>query len=295
MALRPRVLDMDANHRAAQFSPADLGWIQEGSPPAKFVIDLRTANDWKLARVWSTPANLRAARLRPNTTRVVLSVDGEATFVIDSEEVALSPGHLLILDGGCSTRVNHSAAWTRFEWHLRSHLLGLPRLRRLQSEAIRITKEDYRILTTMANALIATGSDGKISGDAFRLAAITCLIAAAASSASAGHISLSPGRAYLMLRAEKVIEDRFLEVNFDVEALVRDLSVSKALLFRTFSGAGTTPRRAIEDRRASYAVSLIESIPGKGPSTQQEVAGACGFSSVRQMRTAIARWAERSP
>ena len=280
---------MTSSSTPSQAALSQLNWIPQGSAIANFEVDVRDARVWKLGRVWTTAATLRSVKASPGMVRVLLSVDGEAALTIDGERVNMAPGQALVVGADSAVTVTHDGTWARYEWQLKSHLLASPRLKNYQNLAISISKDYYRLLAAIANATIMSDGLGYGVDDSLLLAVFSCAVAAGISAAASERIGLTSSQADLVKRAEAVIEDQYLDPSFDVTALIGSLPVSKPLLYRAFSAWGTTPRKVLEERRAAHALSLMDSMPHNTPAVMQAIAERSGFTSVRQMRMAIAR------
>jgi AraC-like DNA-binding protein len=283
--------------RTSQTAPAlqNLGWVPatakaDGRPALRASVEMVSSPTWTVARLWSTAATLHATPRKAKSHRILLGADGEATVSTGSKNQTLRAQQLIVLDGASTVATKNHGVWARYEWHMQSPLFDQEDVVRHCARPIDIKPEYFKVLTSMANAVcVAQGLNGDPCAPIL-LSAFASSIYAAIKSSIDGNSMLSPGRSALVAAAQQHIEENYADPNFDVAALVKQLAVSRGLLHRAFAAAGTTPRRALEEKRVLCAISLLDSIPAKGVNTYVEVAEQSGFTSTRQMRNAMARF-----
>lgn len=274
-----------------------LGWLERQPPNGRGTnptslqssVEIVTTPTWKVARLWSTAATLQAVPLRPSTQRVILSVDGEATIVVDGHRRTLHPKQLVIFDGSSNLITKNEEIWARFELHLSSPLLNLRQFRYSQTLPLDISPDFYKLLSATVNIVSVSDAIGDDIAAGLLLNVFSGIIAAAVASAIDEPVSLTPAQRSLVDASERLMNEHLTDPQFDVASISAQLSVSRTLLHRAFAAKKTTPRRVLEGKRVTLAISLLELTPARGLDTLQRVAREAGFSSTRHMHNAFVR------
>ncbi|MDR6866397.1 AraC-like DNA-binding protein [Microbacterium resistens] len=276
----PNLRDLDA-----------LGWEAGPRPPARASVERAQADSWGVARLWTTPTVLTSHPPARGTEgyRVILGIDGDASLLVEGQDIALRPGQLIVLDGSLTIRTENRALWARVEWHLRAPLLRHAEFAEHLSTAVPIRTSHADLIATTTNVISTNLQMAQGPGSPYLLDALTGIVAAAIADSTGAPSALTPAQAVIFQRAIADIGERFRDKDLSADGIARSLAVSRGYLHQVFTAARSTPRQEIESRRVAAALALLDASPSGGRGILERVADRSGFSSARQMRTAIRR------
>jgi AraC-like DNA-binding protein len=265
----------------------DLGWQPDPTPPARSSVEAVRTTAWLVARVWSTPAKLKAQRVVPGTIRTIFTADGSANLSVGGKRFDLNAGQFVMLSETEDLTIENNGLWARFEWILRSTMLrDSPRD---CGTAITLPDGYQHLIGAITNTLVTAPQIGRGQGAGLLLETLTGTLAAAVATAAGLPTSMTRHQADQYYQAVQVIDARHRDPAFNVQSLCQALAVSMSTLHAVFQAAGTTPRRALEARRVRTAMTEISSRLSVRRGSLDALAKASGFSSAKQMRAAISR------
>jgi len=221
--------------------------------------------------------------------RIIIGVTGTATFLFRrGERVELLPQQAIFLEADTNVTTSNTELWARCEWHL-----ILPDARRAPSRNQLATPLDlpsahYALATSVTNIL----STQKKAGQWGNLEDVLTGTARAALMDGSAESRRSTNMSAILERANEVIESRYVDPAFGPDALAEELHITARYLRRCFASSGTSPSRAIEDRRIAAVEAYMSLVPLRGRALEK-AAVLSGFSSVRRLRSALDRQAQR--
>ncbi|MDR6867174.1 AraC-like DNA-binding protein [Microbacterium resistens] len=287
--MQPSPSPRTAREPSALPSLTALGWAVRGRPPSGASVELAETRTWTAARLWSTACTLGSLPLPAGTHRVLLTIDGEGTLRTRGSSFSLKARQLVFLDGEEPTVTENVGLWARYEWHLRSPLLRSPPFADHLAIPLEIDDGHQQLLAAATNVTaVAPGlADGP--GAPFLLDMLTAMLSAAVTDSVGVPTTLSPAQAAHFREALLLIDQHHRDSSFSVQTLLRRMSLSKSTLHSVFAAAESTPRQQLEARRASSALSELNTNPARGKQTLGEIARRSGFASIRQMQDALSR------
>lgn len=143
------------------------------------------------------------------------------------------------------------------------------------------------MIAAVTNTVCTAPRFGDGPGGLHLLPALQSLVTGALDDAHGVPSKLTPAQHQLVTRARGVIDQHFSDPSLSVADIANELSVSPAYLYRVFSLVGSTPRRELEQRRASAARLLLAASPARGKGTLESIARRAGFRTPRRMRAAL--------
>ncbi|WP_424937384.1 MULTISPECIES: helix-turn-helix domain-containing protein [Bacteria] len=266
-----------------------LAWRPLPPEPQRWSVEATAHDSWVVARVWSTAGSLRAKGLDDGWTRVILGVDGMAEVSVNDGSLQIRPHEALFLRADDHVTTTNSGIWARCEWQLHAPTLRQEKFARSFGRALPLQADYYALLTTMTNATSTQPTLGQTGGAGMLLDAFTGVAVAAMLDATGETERLSATQTAILQDARAVIEQRYMDSAFDAGTLASTLGLSARHLRRPFAAVGTTPSRAIEERRLDAADSVLRVTPARSRGTLEQVATIAGFSSARRLRDALKR------
>lgn len=263
------------------------GWSFENQPDL-YEYDVMGNSQFGFARLWS--GGMRTAlSSREGIVHVVALVEGTAEMAVEGKPTAIEAGQIFLVRGGAALEAFSSHPFARYGWFFSDSFLEAREYRHLMGEPRSIARESLLAMTSVANASLGAGQAARMKPSVHTRIAMEHLVAAAAAETS-GSARVDPvHRDHLFLTAQAVIAERFRDPAFTIDALRRALSVSHSSLYRAHESMGSTPRREIERLRVAEATSRLASNEQMNSKKLAEVASEAGFTSVVQMRRALAR------
>ncbi|MDR6865845.1 AraC-like DNA-binding protein [Microbacterium resistens] len=276
---------MKAGNAPAAGGLERLGWSGRAEG-ARSVADLVAGEDWLVASVRTGPFDAQAVDLGASVCRAIIGVAGQAQFEVGDVSFGLRPREVLVINGDQPLRARADEHWTRWEWQLTSPPSGLVRARVIRPLPFAVDAPVHRLMGSMTSSLIASPPDPASRAQVFVYRALSQIVVAAV----ADSLRLGSTKQRLYERAQFVIESRYVDPTFSVEALCRALSTSRSYLYEVFAGFETSPRLEIERRRIVSVLARFDLETLDAPSLSAEVIGISGFSSAKQLRRALFRY-----
>lgn len=282
----PLSFDIGGGAPDPQIDLAHLGWHAD-PPPTRSSVEVARSTGWTVARIWSTSCKLKSQPLPWRTTRTIATVDGAAEVTVNGKTFNLTAGQIIVLGNGDEVTVEHEALWARFEWILRSSMSGM----RIDAWRTPVAVPDgyQHLLGAITNTLVMAPAIGRTRGAALLLEMLSGTVTSLVASASDLPLTMTPHQIELYDRAIDIIDDQYSDPSFDVQALSKLVPLSVSTLHAVFQAAGTTPRRAMEERRVRAALIDLSKFPVPEKGAFERVALSSGFTSAKQLRSALAR------
>jgi AraC-like DNA-binding protein len=263
------------------------GWSFENQPEL-YEFDEIGNSDFGFARLWS--GGMRTAlSSREGIVHVVALVEGAAEISVEGQRVPVEAGQIFLVRGQSALEAYSPNPFARYGWFFRQSFLEGREYRHVMGEPRSVPRKSLLALTSVANASFSGGGTGTKEPSLHTRIAMEHLVAAAVAELS-GPARVDPvHRDGLYLVAQTTIRERYRDPAFSVEELRNTLAVSLSSLYRAYQSMGSTPRREIEGRRVREATRRLALVEKRDPVGLVEIASDSGFTSVAQMRRALAR------
>lgn len=288
-----RPLESFAGLRGGPFRMSTLklslehGWSFERQPDL-YEYDAIGNSQFGFARLWSGGMRTALAS-REGIIHVVTLVEGAAEMAVEGTPTGIEAGQILLIRGDSALEAVSPSPFARYGWFFSQSFLEGREYRHLLGEPRSITRESLLAMTSVANASLGAGRTARTKPSVHLRIAMEHLVAAAAGETSVSAPIDPVHRDRLFLTAQGIIAERFRDPAFTVDVLRKALSVSHSSLYRAHESMGSTPRREIERLRVAEAMSRLASGEPANAKALAEVASASGFTSVVQLRRALAR------
>lgn len=246
---------------------------------------------WAAERIWSSPGVLEADADPASTFCCLISVEGAVRMHAGESSFVLDEHKFVVLESAAPLSAASEGASARMEMRFTSSRLGAEQFKKLLGQPLEVSEAHWQLAVAMLTTLISAPPPPG-SGTLSLRGVLEHLVISLLSEARDQRLLAHGGAGSdLLVRAMRMIDANFDRPDFSVAMLASMMAVSPTHLHRVFAPMELSPRRAIEQTRVRAATDLLAHPDPAAPIDLNVVAKTSGFSSVRQMRNALDRWA----
>lgn len=262
----------------------ELGWdVPAERLMTDAVVSVRGIG-WGIGRANLPGGRFQTARQPRRVFRIFLLVEGEIVCIVNNRQIPVRAGESISIRSDQKLVVLSKRPWLRYEWLLRSNWPAEERIL-----AVPWSPAYQKLFVSVSDSLLEHPEISEDQGSAAIWDVMASIMSSMRATLRGIPVSLTPYREAQYQKAVGTIEELYGDPTFSVEILAQSTGASLSALHAVFKAAGTTPRRAIEERRVRAAFAHLSVLRNRSYETLQKVATEVGFRSVKQLKSAMNR------